>query len=86
MFLEIIKHYPDGKYVLLKEYGLDCRLDYRLDKTRCEHSKVIKHLPHSVGYIYTKEAFSKEGKDDILDMVKNMKIAFEENVLIYYES
>ena len=39
---------------------------------------VIKHLPHSVGFMYKEEAFSKAAKNDIYQMIENIKIAFQE--------
>ena len=39
---------------------------------------VIKHLPHSVGFMYKEEAFSKAAKNDIYEMIENIKIAFQE--------
>ena len=39
---------------------------------------VIKHLPHSVGFMYKEEAFSKAAKNDIYEMIDNIKIAFQE--------
>lgn len=40
--------------------------------------QVIKHLPHSVGFMYKEEAFSKAAKNDIYEMIGNIKIAFQE--------
>ena len=40
--------------------------------------QVIKHLPHSVGFMYKEEAFSKAAKNDIYEMIENIKIAFQE--------
>ena len=35
-------------------------------------------MPHSVGFMYKEEAFSKAAKNDIYQMIENIKIAFQE--------
>mgnify|MGYP003729701119 CR=1 FL=1 len=42
--------------------------------------EVVKHLPHAVGYMFVKETFSQDAKNDVKNMVDNLKIAFENNL------
>ena len=42
--------------------------------------EVVKHLPHAVGYMFVKETFTKQAKDNVKNIVDSLKIAFEANL------